>query len=205
MTKEELIKGLNAMGFDYDTMTVLYNNPKLTELYEKYVAAIKKLELNEQIIKEMTQETDYHLSRIERLEEQYFQESKQCEWLNQQLNEYEKLKNKYKTNFIEGFVDLKVNEAQVLKDNCVKFKTQLDNAKEQSAALKQELSDKEDKWAKWNRKDKAEYASAELARFKEELIKFLQKNEFYDSEWFEFYDQIDNRIEEIREKSNESR
>lgn len=43
MHKEEIIKGLSKIGFDYDTATIVCNNSKLSTLYENLIETENKL------------------------------------------------------------------------------------------------------------------------------------------------------------------
>lgn len=45
---------------------------------------------------------------------------------------------------------------------------------------------------------KIEFAVAQLLKFKKTLIKFLQDNDFYENEWYDLFDEIDQQIKELK-------
>lgn len=49
--------------------------------------------------------------------------------------------------------------------------------------------------------EKNEFAIAELIKFKERLIKFLQDEGFYENEWYDLFDEIDQQINKLRCKN----
>lgn len=49
--------------------------------------------------------------------------------------------------------------------------------------------------------EKVEFAIAELIKFKERLIKFLQDEGFYENEWYDLFDEIDQQIDKLRCKN----
>lgn len=56
-----------------------------------------------------------------------------------------------------------------------------------------------DKWLKQGSKDKISFAVEQIIKTKETLIKFLQDEGFYENEWYDLFDKIDNQINELKE------
>lgn len=54
---------------------------------------------------------------------------------------------------------------------------------------KKQLAEKE--------QDKISFAVEQIVKIKETLIKFLQDEGFYENEWYDFFDKIDNLINQI--------
>ena len=51
--------------------------------------------------------------------------------------------------------------------------------------------------------DQIDFAVAELIKFKKTLIKFLQDEGFYENEWYDLFDKIDQQIKELKEDNHE--
>ena len=80
--------------------------------------------------------------------------------------------------------------------------------------LKQQLAEKDNKIKKLNieaqkyyedaycndfhKQDKISFAVEQIVKTKETLIKFLQDEGFYENEWYDLFDKIDNQIKAIK-------
>lgn len=54
---------------------------------------------------------------------------------------------------------------------------------------------------KTKKQDKISFAVEQIVKTKETLIKFLQDNGFYENEWYDLFDEIDNQINQLKEGS----
>lgn len=52
--------------------------------------------------------------------------------------------------------------------------------------------------------DKISFAVEQIIKTKETLIKFLQNDGFYENEWYDLFDEIDNKIKELKGVNYES-
>ena len=53
--------------------------------------------------------------------------------------------------------------------------------------------------------DKISFAVEQIIKTKETLIKFLQNDGFYENEWYDLFDEIDNQFKQLKEKNNATR
>lgn len=149
MSKYEVRYVGDWISYIYDNETkesVRISNEDFVRLLNKQDKQISDLEAKlaekEQIIKEMEQKIDERDKRIDRLEEDYYQETRQLEWVTEQLNEYEAIKNKYKTIFLDRFVDAKVEDARIWKEEYDKLQQQL---AEKDSTIKTLIEDSKDR------------------------------------------------------------
>ena len=65
--------------------------------------------------------------------------------------------------------------------------------------------DKRIKELKEENQDKISFAVEQIVKTKETLIKFLQDEGFYENEWYDLFDKIDNQIKNLKEKKKNDR
>ncbi len=74
---------------------------------------------------------------------------------------------------------------------------EIDKLKQQLADKKQELSDRETKWAKWNKKDRIEFTIKELEKVKEFADIDFRKNCYINAVELDKF--VDNQIKQLKE------
>ena len=65
--------------------------------------------------------------------------------------------------------------------------------------------DKRIKELKEENQDKISFAVEQIVKTKETLIKFLQDEGFYENEWYDLFDKIDNQIKKLKGEEKNDR
>lgn len=170
-----------------DVEIISNKDRQLADLEAKLAEYEKFMKDNEWDSVEEMQET------LNKCEKKYFDIQKQLAESENQCRECKHLNKKIELNIKNKLMA----ENCKLQSQLAEKEKQLENAQNLKAIeVADELSLK---LSKIHNQDKISFAIEQIIKTKETLIKFLQDEGFYENEWYDLFDKIDNQIKQLKE------
>ena len=188
-TYEDYIKnGCHPTGYNKACESYYFGQSTVDTLLDKIADLEAKLEDKEEAIK--------YLKGIKRYDigEMLTENAK----LKQQLAESEEKCNK---QWLE--IQAETHQIQMLEQDIKRIKKEnkqqfAEKDKEHKKAMRTSLNDFLTLEVEFKKK-KISFAVEQIIKTKETLIKFLQDEGFYENEWYDLFDKIDNQIKQLKE------
>ena len=191
---EEILKEINQFKEKDKKITEL--EQKIAESEKKAITYVKEIVFLDKKLENLNKEFELAQVHNEKTVE-YWQN--ECSQLKHQLGEKEKMHLLDENEFqrycaykhiepqIKGCLDRERELEKKLAEKERQHIEAMQNALNDFLTLRQELN-----------QDKIEFAVEQIVKTKETLIKFLQDEGFYENEWYDLFDKVDQQIKELK-------